>query len=190
MDEDPVDVLVIGAGNAALCAALSASEHGAHVEVLECAPEAERGGNTAFTAGAMRFAYEGADDLWKLMPDLTQADMDMTDFGSYTKTSFYEDMGRVTQYRADPELVEELIERSYETMLWMASQGIRFAPIYGRQAFKVDGRFRFWGGLTVEAVGGGEGLIEGLTKACEKHDIPIHYETRAIGLMQNDLGEV
>ena len=108
MDEVSIDVLVIGAGNAALCAALSASENGARVEVLECAPESERGGNTAFTAGAMRVAYDGADDLCRLMPDLTQADLDMTDFGSYGKTAFYDDMARVTQYRSDPELVEQI----------------------------------------------------------------------------------
>jgi tricarballylate dehydrogenase len=186
----PVDVLVIGAGNAALCAALTAREGGATVEVLECAPESERGGNTAFTAGAMRVVYNGADDLWKLMPDLTQADMDVTDFGTYTKDLFYEDMGRVTQFRADPDLVEQLIENSYESLTWMTTQGIRFAPIYGRQAFRVDGKFKFWGGLTVEVVGGGPGLIEGLTNACAKKEIPIHYSTRAVGLLRNEDGAV
>ena len=35
-------------------------------------------------------------------------------------------------------------------------------PIYGRQAYKVDGKFKFWGGLTVEAWGGGPGLVESL----------------------------
>jgi tricarballylate dehydrogenase len=190
VEENPVDVLVIGAGNAALCAALSANEHGARVEVLECAPEAERGGNTAFTAGAMRFVYNDVDDLRRLMPDLTQADLNMTDFGSYTKAAFYEDMGRVTRYRADPNLVEQLVERSFESLLWMTTQGVRFAPIYGRQAFMVDGKFKFWGGLTVETVGGGLGLIEALTQACAKKDIPIHYETRAVGLLRNDEGAI
>ena len=55
--------------------------------------------------------------------------------------------------------------RSFETMLWMRSKGVRFAPIYGRQAFKVGGRFKFWGGLTVEAWGGGPGLIDALHAA-------------------------
>ncbi len=45
-------------------------------------------------------------------------------------------------------------------MLWLRAKGVRFAPIYGRQAFKIGGRFKFWGGLTVEAWGGGPGLIE------------------------------
>jgi tricarballylate dehydrogenase len=190
VEEVPVDVLVIGAGNAALCAALAARENGASVAVLECAPEAERGGNTAFTAGAMRVVYNDAEDLQRLMPDLTQADLDMTDFGTYTKSAFYEDIGRVTKFRADPDLAEELIERSYESLLWMTTKGVRFAPIYGRQAFKIDGKFKFWGGLTVEAVGGGPGLVDALSAACGRNDIPIHYETRAVGLLRNDDGAV
>ena len=47
------------------------------------------------------------------------------------------------------------------SLLWMRAKGIRFTPIYGRLAFKVNGKFKFWGGLTVEAWGGGTGLISG-----------------------------
>ena len=72
-------VVVVGAGNAGLCAALSAREQGASVIVLECAPEEERGGNSRFTAGAIRIAYEGVDDLKKLMPDLSAHEIEMTD---------------------------------------------------------------------------------------------------------------
>jgi tricarballylate dehydrogenase len=186
MSRPEVDVLVIGAGNAALCAALSAREQGATVEVLECAPEEQRGGNTAFTAGAMRVVYQGIDDLRALIPDLDESDIARTDFGSYDRASFYADMARVTEYRADPDLVETLVEHSFETLHWMSTKGIRFAPIYGRQAFQIDGRFKFWGGLTVEVVGGGPGLVEGLTKACADRGIPVHYRTRALSLVHED----
>ena len=64
-------VIVVGAGNAGLCAAISARDQGASVVVLECASEDERGGNSRFTAGAVRVAYEGVEQLKELMPDLS-----------------------------------------------------------------------------------------------------------------------
>ena len=89
------DVVVVGGGNAAFCAALAAREKGASVLVLERAPEDEAGGNTRFTAGAMRVAYRGVDDLRRLMPDLTDEEVARTDFGTYTEEQFFDDMGRV-----------------------------------------------------------------------------------------------
>ena len=154
------DVIVVGGGNAAFCAAHAAAEHGVSVLVLERAPEEEAGGNSRFTAGAFRCVYDGVDDLRALMPDLTDEEVANSDFGTYTQDKFFDDMGRVTEYRTDPDLCELLITRSKDTMRWMQKKGIRFIPIYGRQAYKIDGKFKFWGGLTVEAWGGGPGLVE------------------------------
>ncbi len=177
------DIVVIGAGNAALCAALAAQENGARVLVLERAPEDENGGNSRFTAGAIRFAYEGVDDLREVMPDLSDAEVAQTDFGTYDEDQFFDDMFRVTQYRCDPDLVELLVRRSKSTMVWMREKGVRFVPIYGRQAFKVDGRFKFWGGLTVEAWGGGPGLVDSLTSAARERQVQIEYDARATELV-------
>jgi tricarballylate dehydrogenase len=182
------DVIVIGGGNAALCAALAAAEHGASVLLLERAPEEESGGNSRFTAGAFRCVYDGVEDLKALMPDLTPEEIASSDFGSYPEEKFFDDMGRVTEYRTDPDLCELLVKRSKETMRWMRAKGIRFAPIFGRQAFKVGGRFKFWGGLTVEAWGGGPGLVAGLTEAAKKMGIAIAYEARALSLIAGDDG--
>jgi len=182
------DVVIVGAGNAGMCAALAARERGASVAVLERAPHAERGGNSAFTAGAFRVAYGSLDDLVELMPDLSPEERSNTDFGTYTEDQFFEDMGRVTQYRTDPELVEILVRRSRATLQWMRTKGVRFVPMYGRQAFKVDGKFKFWGGLTIEASGGGPGLIQALHAAAEREGITTRYETRALSLVRDDDG--
>ncbi len=177
------DVVVVGAGNAAFCTALAARERGCRVLMLERAPEEESGGNSRFTAGAFRFVYRGVDDLNKIMPDLTEGEVANTDFGTYTSDQFFDDMFRMTRYRTDPGLCELLVTRSFDAMLWLRSKGVRFAPIYGRQAFKVGGKFKFWGGLTVEAWGGGPGLISQLTAIALQSGIEIRYNTRAVSLI-------
>lgn len=187
MDEAGYDVIVVGAGNAAMCAALSAAENGSKVLVLECSGEDEAGGNSRFTAGAIRFAYEGVEDIQAVVTDLTDKEIETTDFGTYTEDQFFDDMFRVTQYRTDPNLCEVLVKSSFSTIKWMREKGVRFVPIYGRQAFKIDGKFKFWGGLTLEAVGGGPGLVEMLTTSARANGIDVWYEARALDLLYDGL---
>jgi tricarballylate dehydrogenase len=182
------DVIVVGAGNAAFCAALAAAEQGVSVLMLERAPEAEAGGNSRFTAGAFRCVYNGVDDLRALMPDLTDDEVAKSDFGTYTEEKFFDDMGRVTEYRTDPDLCEILVTRSKSTMRWMRDKGVRFMPIWGRQAYKIGGVFKFWGGLTVEAWGGGPGLVDQLTKIARKNNVAIAYGARVLSLVADDEG--
>ncbi|HLS87631.1 MAG TPA: FAD-dependent tricarballylate dehydrogenase TcuA [Burkholderiales bacterium] len=182
------DVIVVGAGNAALCAALSASEAVKRILVLERAPEDESGGNSRFTAGLFRVAYDGVEDLKKVIPDLTREEIERTDFGTYTQDQFLDDMARVTEYRCDPDLTEILVKESLKTVVWMREKGLRFTAAWGRQAFNIGGRFKFWGGLTVEAVGGGPGLVENLTAIARKNGIEIWYGARAVSLLADDNG--
>src|SRR2546429_1580533 len=181
------DVIVVGGGNAALCAALSAKETAKRVLVLERAPEDEAGGNSRFTAGLLRIVYNGAEDLAQLI-DLSKEELERTDFGTYTAEQFLDDMARVTEYRCDPDLTEILVKESFPTALWMRKQGVRFTAAWGRQAFKIEGRFKFWGGLTLEAIGGGTGLVESLTQIAKKRGIEIWYQARATSLLADDLG--
>ena len=182
------DVVVVGAGNAAFCAALAARESAERVLVLERAAEDEAGGNSRFTAGLMRVAYDGVEDLKRVIPDLTEDEIARTDFGTYSADQFLDDMARVTEYRCDPDLTETLVKQSLETVVWMRSKGIRFTAAWGRQAFNIGGRFKFWGGLTVEAVGGGPGLVDALTAAAIQNGIEVWYQARATALIADDEG--
>src|SRR5262245_18285234 len=183
MADRVADVIVVGAGNAAFSAALAAQEQGAKVLMLEVAPEEESGGNSRFTAGSIRVVYNGVEDIKALVPDLTEKEIAETDFGTYTADQFFDDMARVTQNRADPDLVELLVTKSFDTFCWMREKGVRWIPIYGQQAFKIDSKFKFWGGLTVEAVGGGPGFIQMQTEAAKKRGVEIRYSTRALNLL-------
>lgn len=176
-------VIVVGAGNAALCAAISAAESGARVTVLERAPRIARGGNSAFTGGCFRTVYEGADDIARLVPDLTPEERDSSDFGIYDAETFYLDLCRLSGYRADPALIELLVAESLPTLLWMQGQGVRFLPAYGRQSFKVDGCNVFWGGLTIETAGGGMGLVDALFRRAEELGITIRYDSKVERLL-------
>src|SRR5579871_237179 len=186
-DQHIADVIVVGAGNAAFCAALAAQARGARVLMLEAAPEEESGGNSRFTAGSIRVVYNGTDDIKTLVPDLSEAEIAQSDFGTYTADQFFDDMARITEHRADPDLVALLVNNSFATLNWMRGHGVRFIPIYGRQAFKVDGGFKFWGGLTVEVVGGGPGLVAMLTAAARRRGIGIRYRARALDLLFDGL---
>ncbi len=186
--KDSYDVVVVGGGNAALCAALAAREMGATVALLERAPFEDRGGNSRYTDGQMRVAYRGADDIRALAPDLTDDEMSISDFGTYTEEQFFDDVARITQNRTDPDLCEILVRNSYPTLSWMRKLGIRFMPNYGRQAFKVDGRFKFWGGAFMAAWGGGLGLIDSLYSIAEKKQIDVAYDAWVQDLIISDGG--
>ena len=181
MSEFDADVIVVGAGNAAFCAALAAREQGARVLMLERAPEEESGGNSRFTAGAFRCVYDGVDDLKALVPDLTEAEIASTDFGTYTADAVLRRHGAASPSIAPiPTSCELLVTHSFATLRWLRGKGVRFTPICGRQAFKVDGKFKFWGGLTVEAMGGGPGLVEHARHAAaHKNGIERPLRTRA-----------
>ena len=176
------DVVIVGAGNAAACAALAARDAGANPVLLETAPESERGGNTFFVAGSTRWVFNTIDDIREVL-DLSEEELRTVDFGTYSREDFLDDMGRVTQYRCDPDLTETLVDNARPTLVWMRTKGIRFEPMYKGQSQKIDGRVKFFGGQICNFWGGGPELSAGLFRALEKAGIPVCYDTRAKSLI-------
>jgi tricarballylate dehydrogenase len=185
------DVIVVGAGNAALCAAIAAHEGGARVLVLEKAGEGERGGNTFFSGGGFRFPYEGIDDIRIVIPDLSDAEVEEIDVGSYPASTVRSDLMRVTEGLADPGMVDTFVARAFPTVQWMRERtNVRWVLMYGRQAYRVDGKLRFWGGMIVEAVGAGEGLSDALFTSAVDQGVEVRYGTMATALLTDDRGDV
>ena len=173
-----------------MSAALAAAERSEKVLLLERAPFDERGGNTGFTAGAMRFAYNGVEDIKEIVTGLDEPTLARTEFGSYPESQFYDDLARVTENRCDPDLAEVLVVGSQPAVRWLKSKGVPFLPIYGRQAYEVDNKFTFWGGLTLEVSGGGRGMVEHLERACQLNGIITEYGVRARELIVDSRGVV
>lgn len=185
MSEIVADVVVVGAGNAALTAAVAAAERGRSVVVLERAPEHMRGGNSYFTAGATRITHNGLDDLRDLI-DFDER-LARTIVPPYSADEYRRDMARLTDGRNDPALTEILVNESAATLRWLHAHGTRYRLMYERQAYqRPDGWYVFWGGLHIGNTGGGVGLIDQLTRICHRLGVDIRYGADVTDLVVSD----
>ena len=183
------DVIVVGAGNAALTAALSARQQGARVLVLEKAPEAERGGNSRFSGGIFRFAYDGIEDLKPLRPDLPNSQWDLVDVGTYGDDRYLADLMRVTEGQANAELSQTLIRQSYPTMLWMTDLGVswEWSIVWSTRSGE---RVRFNPGAVLQARNKGVGLVEDLFESSQRAGVDVAYQAKMTGFLQDNAGRV
>ena len=184
------DVIVVGGGNAAFSAALSARETVDRVAILEKAPEEWAGGNSFFTAGAFRVIFDGLDDVRRLIDDTEDERLSRTEISPYTSKEFLDDMRRVTQGHCDERLASIMVEDSLEAADGLRDKGIRWRLMYDRQSFEVEEKLRFWGGLVLGTVDGGKGLIEQYKAAADREGIEVLYEHSVNELITGDAGEV
>ncbi|KAF2450218.1 FAD/NAD(P)-binding domain-containing protein [Karstenula rhodostoma CBS 690.94] len=188
---DIIDVLVVGGGNAGFSAATSAAESGARrVVVIDKCPEDWAGGNTCFTAGAFRTVHTGLQDLIPIVNNADSETAKIIDMEPYTPQDFRKDMDRMTSGRTDPALSKALIDESNAAIKWLAKNGIRFQLSFNRQAYKVDGRYKFWGGMSLKTEDGGKGLIRDHQAGAQRYGVEIYYSTPGKRLVTNDTGAV
>lgn len=190
MANSDFDVVIVGAGNAALCSAIAARESGARVLVLEKGPHQKRGGNSYFSDGAIRIAFDSLDDLRKLIPAMTDEQADKIVMLPYPAEQYRADFQRITQGQTDTTLSNTLIDNSFETMQWLQKHGLEFDLIYDNQSFIKDGKYHFWGGLVVKSVGRGIGLINTLNDIITQLGVEVWYESTGRQLSQAEAGVI
>ena len=151
MTETP-DILVIGGGNAALCAAITAAQEGARVLILETAPKPYRGGNSRHTRN-FRCMHHGP--LGPLVE-------------SYTEDEYLADLMKVTGGKTDEQLARLAIRTSEECLPWMEEHGVRFQPsLSGTLSLaRTNAFFR----------GGGKSLVNAYYRTAEGLGVEVLYE--------------
>ncbi|MBV9112579.1 MAG: FAD-dependent tricarballylate dehydrogenase TcuA [Hyphomicrobiales bacterium] len=156
------DVLIVGGGNAAMCAAISARRAGARVLVLEAAPKFYRGGNTRHTRN-MRCAHDAATAI------LT---------GPYTEAEFFDDLMRVTQGETDEALARHMIRESKAIPDWLVEQGVRWQPSLGG-TLSLGRTNSFF-------LGGGRAMLNALYDTAERLGAEVAYDCEVVDLSIED----
>ncbi|HVV61936.1 MAG TPA: FAD-dependent tricarballylate dehydrogenase TcuA [Pseudolabrys sp.] len=154
----PFDVVVVGGGNAALCAAISAARAGCRTIVIEGAPEFYRGGNTRHTRN-LRCSHDGT------APTMT---------GPYAESEFLDDLYRVTGGQTTEALAKLTVKRSNELIGWMDQQGVRFQPPLG-------GTLSL-GKTNAFFLGGGRGMLNQLYRQAAALGVTAIYDSPVTSL--------
>lgn len=158
MTSDMYDLIVVGGGNAALCAAIEAAEQGCRVVLLESAPKPYRGGNTRHTRN-FRCMHTGP------MSVLT---------GIYCEEEYLDDLLRVVKDKTNPALARLCIRESEACLPWMEAHGVRFQP-------SLSGTLSL-GRTNAFFLGGGKALLNAYYRTAETLGVEVHYDAEVTHL--------
>ncbi len=176
------DVLIVGTGNAACCAAHSAVEKGAKIGMLEKASKANRGGNSALT-GHMRFVFNGVEDVRPLVRNMADDELRalLEHMPHRTEAEHWDEVMQVTNNQSDQDMLQVHVTESLKTVQWLASKGHDWVPAGG---------FKMPSDNILLMNGGGYGLQQRNFTLLEKAGVVFHYETAATELIQDQKGRV
>lgn len=183
------DVIVVGAGNAAISAALSAREAGAEVLVIEASSKAERGGNSTYTGGFFRFPYQSMADLEPMLNDESRTWVDRVDVEPYPRERFLNDMRTTSRNRCDPALTQIMVENAYDAVRWLHGKGVTWqfpvGKVHDMARLPTDSRYTLAGGAALVTENEGVGLIDNLFAALEAAKIEVRYDSPVDTLLRD-----
>jgi aspartate oxidase len=160
------------------------------VIIIDKCPPEWAGGNGYFTAGAHRTVHEGLGDILSLVSNVPPSQTSRIDLEPYTEDQFTTDIQRLSNGRSDKALVEAVVRGSRQAIQWLKDDiGVDFIMSFNRQAYEVDGRQVFWGGMALSVRDGGKGLVEAHTRALARVGVQRMFNTKAIGVVMEN-GEV
>jgi tricarballylate dehydrogenase len=176
------DVIVIGGGNAGLCAALRAREMVADVVIVEKAPELKKGGNSFFTGGRMRVPHGEIVDVANLI-GADVGELEIIDIEPYPQEQFHQDLQRASRFRCDEALAKLISARARPGVEWLKSVGARFELALGHDDIRSGSKTKLIGGDDIQHYEGGPGLVANLVARAAASGIRLHYQTAATRLL-------
>ncbi|KAL1660534.1 FAD binding domain-containing protein [Schizophyllum commune] len=132
----------------------------------------------------MRAVHGGLEDLAPLVRNVTPEMKAQIDLEPYSAEQFREDILRLGKGQPDPKLVEAVVSGSRDAVQWLAeSVQVPFVLSFHRQAYEVDGRKKFWGGMALAVEDGGKGLIRAHHERLREAGVELRYESAAVSLL-------